>query len=96
MYARVTTVNVQTGMMDEAITIYRDSIDPVAKQQPGCTGGYPLTNQEMRKAISISLWESEADMLAGEKNEFLQEQIAKVAHLVAALPVTEHYEVSVG
>jgi quinol monooxygenase YgiN len=96
MFARVTTVNIQPEMMGEAITIFRDNIDPAAKQQTGCTGGYLLTDQETGKAISISLWETEADMLAGEKNEYLQEQVAKVAHLLTARPTTEHYEVSVG
>jgi quinol monooxygenase YgiN len=95
MFARVTIVNIQPGMMDEAITIFRENIDPVAKQQKGCTGGYFLTDHETGKAISISLWETEADMLAGEKSEYLQEQVAKVAHLLTARPVTEHYEVSV-
>ena len=96
MYARVTIVIIQPEMMSEAIIIFRENIDPVAKQQKGCTGGYFLTDQETGKAISISLWETEADMLAGEKNKYLQEQVAKVGHLLADLPVTEHYEVSVG
>lgn len=97
MYARVVTVQIQAKMMDEAITIFREDIDPVAKQQKGITGGHLLlTDQETGKAISISLWETEADMLAGEKNEYLQEQVAKVAHLLAARPTTEHYEVSMG
>ncbi|MGD2050750.1 MAG: hypothetical protein PVH03_14715 [Chloroflexota bacterium] len=95
MHARVTTVNIQPGMMGEAITIFRDSINPVAKQQKGCTGGYFLTDQETGKAISISLWDAEADMLAGEESEYLQEQVAKVAHLLTARPSTEHYQVSV-
>ena len=95
MHARVTTVNIQPGMMGKAITIFSESINPVAKQQKGCTGGYFLTDQETGKAISISLWETEADMLAGEESEYLQEQVAKVAHLLTVHPVTEHYEVSV-
>ncbi len=96
MYARVVTVQIQSEMMDEAITIFREDIDPVAKQQKGCTGGYLLTDQATGKALSISLWETEADMLAGEKSEYLQEQVAKVAHFLTARPITEHYEVSVG
>lgn len=95
MYARVTIVNIQPGRMDEAITIFREDIDPVAKQQKGCAGGYFLTDEETGKAISISLWETEADMLAGEQSEYLQEQVAKVANLLSARPTTEHYQVSV-
>lgn len=96
MFARAVTVQIQPEMMEEAIRIFREDIDPVAKKQKGCTGGYFLTDRETGKAVSISLWETEADMLAGEGNEYLREQVAKVVHLFTAQPTTEHYEVSVG
>ncbi len=96
MHARVVTVKIKPEMMKEAIRIFRDDIDPVAKQQEGCAGGYFLTDVETGKGVSISLWESADAMSAGEENEYLQEQVAKVAHLLADQPVTERYEVSVG
>ena len=95
MHARVVSATIQRDMMREAIRIYRDEIDPVAKQQAGNLGGYFLTDKARGKAISISLWESEAAMLAGEESDYLQEQIFKMAELFTSTPIAEHFEVSV-
>jgi len=95
MYARVVTVQVQPGKMDEMISIYRDSVVPAAKEQKGFKGIFALTDTDTNKAISIALWETEADMKAGEASGYLNEQIAKVAPTFAGPPTTERYEVSV-
>lgn len=98
MYARVVTVHIQPDRLDEVIAVYRDSISPAAKKQKGQRGGYLLTDRETGKALSIALWETKADMEAGETgetNDYLQQQIAKVASAFTAAPVTEHFEVSV-
>jgi heme-degrading monooxygenase HmoA len=80
--------------MEEAVGIYRDSVVPAAKQQKGFKGALLLTDPNTGKGISIALWETEADMQAGEASGYFQEQIAKFAAVFAAPPVTEHYEVS--
>jgi heme-degrading monooxygenase HmoA len=94
MYARMVSAQIQPGKMDEVINIFRDSIKPVSRQQPGYKGGYFLTNAQTGKAVSIGLWESEEAMKAGETSDYLREQVAKLAPFFAAPPVTEHYEVS--
>ncbi len=95
MYARVLTVQVLPGRVDEGIRIYRDSVVPAAKQQQGFKGLYDLIDRNTGKCLSIALWDSEADMLAGEASGYLREQIAKVGATLAAPPTTEHYEVAV-
>ncbi len=95
MHARVVTVQIQPGKMDEMISIYREFIVPAGKQQKGFKGTTLLTDPNTGKSVSISLWETEADMKAGETSDYLQEQFAKVGAVIAAPPVTEHYEVSV-
>ena len=95
MYARVVTVQIQPGKMDEMISIYRDSVVPAAKEQKEFKGIFALTDTDTNKAISIALWETEADMKAGEASGYLNEQIAKVAPTFAGSPATERYEVSV-
>ncbi len=95
MYARVTTVQTQPGKREEAIRIYHDSVVPAAKQQHGFNGAFLLTVPNTGKGLSISLWETEADMIAGETSGYYQEQIAKFAPLLAAPPTREGYEVSV-
>lgn len=95
MYARAVTVQFQPDKMDEAISVYRDSVVPAAKQQQGYKGGLLLTDPNTGMGISIALWETEADMKAGEASGYFQEQIGKFGGLFAAPPVTEHYEVSI-
>ena len=85
----------QPGRMDEGIGIYRDSIAPAAKQQKGCKGVFLLADRNTGKFVSLVLWDTEADMLAGEASGYLREQIAKGAPTLAGPPATEHFEVAV-
>ena len=94
MYARVTTVQVSPDRVDEAIRLWRDSVMPAAKQQKGFKSGRLLVDRKTGKAISVGLWETEADIQAtGEGSAYLQEQLAKFASLFTAPPAVEHYEV---
>lgn len=95
MCARVVTVQIQPGKLDEAIQIFRDSIKPAARQQKGHQGGYLLADRQTGKVMSIALWETEADLTTGETSGYLREQMAKIAATFAAPPVSEHFEVSV-
>ncbi len=67
---------------------------PAAEKQKGFRGGYLLTDRATGKGISISLWETEADMKASETSGYLQEQIAKFGGLFAGPPIREAFEVS--
>ena len=95
MYARVTITQTLLSKIDESIGIYRDSVVPAAKQQKGCKGTYLLTDRKTGKALSIALWETEADMMAGENSGYYKQQVAKFKDLFSAPPVREAYEVSV-
>jgi len=95
MFARLTICLVQPGKLDEAIKIYRDSIVPAAKRQKGFKSIYFLTDKNTGKGISIAMWNTEADMTAGEASGYYREQVAKEMPLFAAPPTTERYEVSV-
>ena len=96
MHARVATVQVQPGKTQEAIDIYKNSVVPAAKEQKGFQGAYLMTDASSGKAISITVWDSEADMMAGESSSgYYQEQIGKFGSLFAGPPVLEHYELSV-
>ena len=82
--------------MREAIDVYNDPVVPAAKAQKGFQGAYLMTDAESGKALSITVWESEADMMAGESSSgYYQEQIAKFGGLFAGPPDLDHYELSV-
>jgi heme-degrading monooxygenase HmoA len=95
MYARVTSTQILPGKIDEAIRIYRDSVVPAAREQKGFTGAYELVDRGTGKSLSVSLWDTEADMLAGETSGYLREQVAKFGAVIVGPPTTEHYEVGV-
>jgi len=81
--------------MDRAIGTYQNSIVLAAQQQQGFQGALLLTNAHTGKAISITLWETESDMLESETNDYYQKQIEKIAWGLAGPGILEHYLVSV-
>ncbi len=95
MYARVGIAEQKPGKIDEAVRIYRDSVAPAQKQQKGFKGALFLTDRRTGKTISISLWETEADMEASMNSGFYQEQTDKFAQDLEGRPIWEEYDVSV-
>jgi len=94
MHARVVTTKGQPDKMEEGIKIYNDSVVPAAKGQKGFKGLLLLTDKESGKSITITIWESEADMKAGEASGYFREQIGKFMQILTEPPIMEHYEVS--
>jgi heme-degrading monooxygenase HmoA len=94
VFARVTIATSLPGKQDDVLRIERDSIVPACKQQEGFKGLYLLRDHKTNKGLTISLWETEADMKAAEASGFYQQQVAKMKDVVAAPPVREEYEVS--
>ncbi len=95
MYARAVNLQFQTGKVDEASRIVNESIVPVMKEQKGFKGQLLLTQRDTGKAISINLWETEADLTAFETSPLYRELLGKLAGALAAPPAAERYEVSV-
>jgi heme-degrading monooxygenase HmoA len=94
MYARVVTGQYQPGKLDEGEQMYRESILPEARRQPGFKGILGLVDRSSGKAISITLWQTEADAQAsGASSSYGQAQLTKIASLLAAAPTIETYEV---
>ena len=93
MHARVVTTMSKPEKIDDVIKVAQDSILPAAEQQPGFKGWLVVTDRDSGKGYSISLWETEDDMLAGEKSGYLQEQVAKLGPFLTGPPATEHLEV---
>jgi heme-degrading monooxygenase HmoA len=94
MHANVVTVQFQPGKIDEAIRIYRDTTVSALKQQQGFKGAFLLIEPNTGKGISITLWQTEADLQATETREF-QVQVAQFAQVLAGPPTREAYEVGV-
>lgn len=95
MHARVADLRVRPGDTKEMVRIYRNSVMPAARRQPGFRGALLLTDPETGIGISVSMWETEEDREAGEAGGYYKEQVAKLADFLTETPVRKHYEVSV-
>jgi heme-degrading monooxygenase HmoA len=95
MFARVTTIQTLPGKLDEAAALYRDAVAPHMKQQKGFHATYLLTDRDTGKAVSLTVWENETDGAAFDGNHGFQQQLAKVASLLASPPAREEFIVSV-
>jgi len=90
------TAQIMPGKTDQMLKIFQ-SITSTTKNLKGFKGFLTLTNRNTNKTISISLWETKADMIEGETSGYLKEKIAQIAahNTFAVPPVTEHYDVSI-
>jgi heme-degrading monooxygenase HmoA len=95
MYARLTIVQLQPEKAQEAIDLYANSVVPAARQQPGSQGAWLLIDRATGKGVSVSLWDTVADMEVGESSGYYQQQVGKFGPLMTAPPVREVYEVAV-
>jgi len=93
MYAKVRSFRAHSGWLDERVKHSIDVALPFASQLPGYKGALILANHETNRTVAVVLWETEADMLAAERNEEYQRLMPQ--HQFAAGEVhTEYFEVA--
>ena len=95
MHARVILGKVKHEKQDEAKKIYREIVEPAARGQKGFVRMHLLTDPDTNKFISITIWQTKADMIDGESSGYLKEQLDKISPLFVGPPSVQHYVVSV-
>jgi quinol monooxygenase YgiN len=95
MHARITTLCPKDGQKERVIRICEDVVTPVAEKQKGFCGFLLMSENEVDDLLGVTLWDTEADMLATERGEYLQEQISHVIHFLAGPPLIRHRIVDV-
>jgi len=94
MYARVVTGQFELDKVDEGINICQ-AMERTWQQQKGFQGANLLVDRATGKGVSISNWETRADLEATEASGWYQEQVAKFATVWVAPPARDIYEVVV-
>ncbi len=89
MHARTTVMQGRPGTMGDAAKIFSESVIPAARQQHGFKGAFFLTDPATGKGMSVTLWETEEDLKAGESSGYFSAQVAKFAPLLAGPPTRE-------
>lgn len=92
MFARVTTVYVQTDKVAEVTRIYNESILPAVVAANGNGGVYLLIDATSGKGMSITLWETKEAGAAYDSSGSYREQVGKVAPYFTAPATLETYE----
>ena len=93
MHARTSIVRFQPGMADEATRIFRDIMLPSASSQRGFKGALILrSDTDLEKHIIISLWETEADMLASSPPDEIVPLLEPLEDMIAEIS-QDSYEV---
>jgi heme-degrading monooxygenase HmoA len=96
MFARVTFSQVALDKANEAENIMRDVVLPMMRQQKGFKNYCSFVDRESGRAITVTIWETEADRQAsGQPSEYYREAIAKVSSFFTAPPVVENYEAEI-
>jgi quinol monooxygenase YgiN len=96
MFARVTFSQVLPDKADEAAGVMRDIVLPMMRQQKGFKYYCSFADRASGKAITITVWETEADREASSQpSAYYREAIAKVAPFFTAPPVVENYEAEI-
>lgn len=89
----------QPGQLDEAIRLVGQVFLPAFRTQQGFQGLLFLVDASTNRCLSISFWESQADVKAHEESGHHGEQLAKGTHLMVEphqiVEQRQYYEVAV-
>ena len=94
MYARVLTFQVEPTKVEDFASRVRDTLAPAVAQQQGFSGGLLLTDRRTGKVMTVSLWETEAALLAAEPAGRYQPVLGMLLGVVPGSEVQETYAVS--
>jgi hypothetical protein len=95
MFALAVIAQVKMDKIDEATSIFRDSVIPTYKQMQGFKNATLMIDPATGKSLGISYWETKADGLAIQTNGTLQAQLDKLSVMLEIPGVPNFYEVKV-
>ncbi len=95
MHARIGTLYPHPDRFDHVLRVLHDTVFPASQKEPGFRAMLVMNNRHAGTVVIITLWESEADMLASEAREYLQDQVSRIITHLRRPPEFEHYETEV-
>ena len=94
MHGRIVSVQVDSDKLKMVTDVYVESVVPAAEQQAGFRGALLFTDEATGKAVSITLWDSEEDLMKGQQSGYYREQIGKFTDYFVRTPEQVGYQVS--
>lgn len=93
MYARVTYVQAPEGTVESGLRIWYETILPITMAREGFRGVVSLANRQTGKALSITMWALEKELVASTEAEYHKAAIAKHGEFFELAHAPENYEV---
>ena len=93
MLPRSGTIYPRFSSFDYVVRFVRDTVTLAAQREPGFNGMVVMKDRKAGKVVGITLWESEAEMLASTEGEYLQEQTSGIIAHLRRPPEFENYEI---
>jgi heme-degrading monooxygenase HmoA len=95
MYVRMTLIKIKSGRMEALRSIYNEQVIPTMQKQKGVRFIHLLECLENRdEGISITAWDTKADLDAYEKSGVYEGLIEKFKDFYSTPPVLKSYEVT--
>lgn len=93
MYAQVVRVQLRPDTLEAVTAVFRDEVVPAARGERGYVSAYLFIDREANRGMSLSLWETEADVAALAASGFYGEKVTKVLPFAVGAPERQVYEV---
>ena len=93
MHMRVVHLQIHPDKIEEAATIFRTSLLPAVRRLPGFQQAYLAVDRATGKGVGITVWATEADLVANEASGFFREQLNPLRPLFVHPPEREFFEV---
>jgi hypothetical protein len=77
MFCRVTHVQAPEGKVQEGLNLWYENILPITKSREGFMGAISMVDFDSGKALSITLWEGEEDLLASTEAEYHKKAVER-------------------
>jgi quinol monooxygenase YgiN len=96
MFARMTSSQISPDKADEAISIMENMVLPLMRQQKGFKNYCAFYDRSSGKAITVTVWETEADREASNQTSaYYKAAMARIAPLFLTPPTVENYEADI-
>jgi heme-degrading monooxygenase HmoA len=94
MHAQVVRAQVQPARVEAAVAVFSDDVVPAASEEHGYIRAYLFIDRATNRVMSLSLWETEADVVALAESGVYRRELAKVLPHLSGAPEREVYEVA--
>jgi hypothetical protein len=93
MFGRVTYVQAPEGKVEEGLDLWRTNVLPITMERDGFTGVISMIDRKTGKALSITMWDVEEDLIASTEAEYHKEAVARFGEYFSGAHEPENFEI---